>query len=106
MSLTVISPVMRPSESTIGSFSILCRCRISSASRSVVPCGAVTSPRSVINSETGRVSSRWKPQVAVRQDPDEQPVGVGDRNAGDAVPRHQLERVSDERARGQRPPAP
>ena len=36
-------------------------------------------------------------QVAVREDPDEPIVGVGDRDARDAVALHQLERVADER---------
>ncbi len=53
MSLTVISPQSRPSASTTGSFSILFRCRISSASPSVVPTGAVTRLRDVISADTG-----------------------------------------------------
>ena len=53
MSLTVISPRRRPSASTTGSFSTLWRCRISSASSSVVPTGAVTRLRAVMSAETG-----------------------------------------------------
>jgi hypothetical protein len=57
MSLTVISPCRRPSASTIGSFSILCRWRIASASSSFVPTGAVTRFAEVISAETGCVTS-------------------------------------------------
>ncbi len=57
MSLTVMSPVMRPSASTTGSFSMRCRPRISWACSSVVPSGAVTSPSAVMTSETLRVGS-------------------------------------------------
>ena len=53
MSLTVIRPRRRPSASTTGSFSILLRWRISSASASVVPTGAVTRLREVMSAETG-----------------------------------------------------
>ena len=53
MSLTVIRPLSRPSASTTGSFSILCRCRIAFASSRVVPTGAVTRSRVVISAETG-----------------------------------------------------
>ena len=53
MSLTVIRPLSRPSASTTGSFSILWRCRISFASSSVVPTGAVTRFATVISAETG-----------------------------------------------------
>ena len=35
-------------------------------------------------------------QVAIREDPDQPPVVVGDRDARDAVALHQLERVADE----------
>ena len=54
MSLTVISPLRMPSLSTTGSFSIRCWARIASASSSVVPIGAVTSPSLVIAAEIGR----------------------------------------------------
>ena len=60
MSFTVISPRRTPSASTTGSFSILLRCRISSASSSVVPTGAVTRLRAVMSSETGARGSFWK----------------------------------------------
>jgi hypothetical protein len=58
MSFTVISPRRRPSASTIGSFSILCRCKIASASPTVVPDGAVTRLVDVISDDTGWSSSR------------------------------------------------
>ena len=60
MSLTVMRPRSTPSASTTGSFSILWRWRMPSASSSVVPSGAVTRPSLVISSETGRSGSRWK----------------------------------------------
>ena len=85
MSLTVISPLSTPSASTTGSFSILWRCRIASASSSVVPTGAVTRSRDVISAETGCVGVRLEAEVAVRQDADERALGVGDRHAGDVV---------------------
>ncbi len=102
MSLTVMSPRSRPSASTTGSFSILFRWRISSASASVVPDGR--------GDEVARRHQRrhrlldvvLEAEIAVRQDPDEHPVVVGDRDAGDLVPRHQLERLADERGRRQR----
>ena len=53
MSLTVMSPLSRPSASTTGSFSTLWRWRISLASSSVVPTGAVTRLRFVISADTG-----------------------------------------------------
>jgi len=55
ISLMVIRPFKLNSSSTIGSFSILCRRRISCASLSVVPSGAVTSLSCVITSLIGRV---------------------------------------------------
>ena len=59
MSLTVMRPRNTPSASTTGSFSILWRWRMPSASSSVVPSGAVTRPSLVISSDTGRSGSRW-----------------------------------------------
>ena len=53
MSLTVIRPLSAPSASTTGSFSTLLRWRIRSASSSVVPTGAVTSPVAVISALIG-----------------------------------------------------
>jgi hypothetical protein len=41
-------------------------------------------------------------EVAVREDPDEHARGIGDRNAGDLVVRHQLEGLADERVGRQR----
>ena len=49
-----------PSLSTTGSFSTLWRWRIASASASVVPIGAVTRSRAVINADTGCVTSSSK----------------------------------------------
>ena len=85
MSFTVISPRRLPSASTTGSFSILLRCRISSACSSVVPGGAVTRLRvgHQLRDAAGRVL--LEAQVAVREDADEPAVLVGDRHAGDAV---------------------
>ncbi len=60
MSLTVIRPLSLPSASTTGSFSILLRWRISSASARVVPAGAVTRLRLVIRAETGWARSSSK----------------------------------------------
>src|SRR5919201_1818236 len=60
MSLTVINPRSFPFSSTTGSFSILWRWRISSASRSVVPTGAVTRLRDVIRALTGCITSGAK----------------------------------------------
>ena len=45
---------------------------------------------------------RREAEIAVRQDPDERALVVGDRHAGDVVRRHQLERVGDERVSWQR----
>ncbi len=102
MSLTVISPVSRPSASTIGSFSILCRCRIASASRSVVPDGRGDQTLCRHHVRDGQGLVAHEPEVAVRQDPDEPAVLAGDRHARDPVAGHQLERVPNERVRRQR----
>jgi hypothetical protein len=53
-SLMVISPRSLPRSSTIGSFSILCFCRIFSASSRLVPTGAVIRFSLVITSWMGR----------------------------------------------------
>ena len=53
MSLTVIKPSRPPFSFTTGSFSIRWRCRMPSASSSVVPFGTVTRPSEVIRAETG-----------------------------------------------------
>ena len=42
-------------------------------------------------------SVRREAEIAVRQDPDERALLVGDRHAGDVVRRHQVDRVGDER---------
>ena len=102
MSLTVIRPLSLPSASTTGSFSILFRWRISSASRSVVPNGAVTRLRAVISAETGCVVSFSNRRSRLVRIPTSTPVLVGDRHAADVVVRHQLERVRNERVGRQR----
>ena len=102
MSLTVIRPVMRPSASTIGSFSMRCRCRSCSASRSVVPTGAVTRPSDGHQLGDGLREVALEAQVAVREDADEQALGARDRHAGDVVALHQVDRVGDERVGPQR----
>jgi hypothetical protein len=58
MSLTVMSPRRCPPSSTTGSFSMRWRPMIASASSSVVPLGAVTSPSLVIASRSGRSRAR------------------------------------------------
>ena len=60
MSLTVMSPRSRPSASTTGSFSTLWRWRMSSASASVVPTGAVTRLRAVMSADTDCSTSSSK----------------------------------------------
>ena len=97
MSLTVIRPMSRPSASTIGSFSIRCRCRIASASSRVVPTGAVTRSRLVITAETGVAGVGAEAQVAVGEDADQDVGLVGDRDPRDLVAGHQRQRVRDER---------
>jgi hypothetical protein len=61
-----------PSASTTGSFSILWRWRISSASSSVVPTGAVTS-RAASSAPRPAGRGSLEAQVAVREDADERP---------------------------------
>ena len=74
MSFTVISPVSRPSASTTGSFSILWRCRIASASASVVPWAAVTRSRDVISADTGCDASGAKRRSRLVRIPSSFPV--------------------------------
>ena len=50
----------------------------------------------------GLVDVVLEAEVAVREDPDEDPVVVGDRDARDLVVRHELERLADERVGRQR----
>ena len=102
MSLTVISPRRQPSASTTGSFSILCRWRISSASSSVVPTGAVTRLRAVISAETGCVVSSSKRRSRFVRMPTRRPSPSVIGHAGDVVAGHQLERGGDGRVGAQR----
>ena len=99
MSLTVMSPFSRPSRSTIGSFSIRCRPRIACASSSVVPTGAVTRPSRVIASATRVVDGTPKRRSRFVRIPTSRSLVVDDRDPGDAVARHQVEGVADERVR-------
>ncbi len=102
MSLTVIRPFSRPSASTTGSFSILCRCRISLASSRPVPTGAVTRLRAVISAETGwrRFDSKRRSRF-VRM-PTRMPSSSVIGTPGDVVALHQLDRVGDEIVRPER----
>ena len=59
-SLSVMRPWSRPSASTMGSFSTLCRARSPSASSPETPTGAVTSGMRVMTSPTGREGSSSK----------------------------------------------
>ncbi len=102
MSLTVIRPWSRPSASTTGSFSILCRCRIAFASSRVVPTGAVTRSRAVISAETGWPVFDSKRRSRLVRMPTSTPVVVGDRHARNPVALHQFERVGDRVTRTER----
>ena len=53
----VINPVKRPASSTIGNFSILCFCKIASASFKEVPSGAVTNLSLVMTSPIRSLAS-------------------------------------------------
>ena len=59
--------------------------------------GAVTRLRAVISADTGCCDVVLEAQVAVGEDADEDAVLVGDRDAGDLVAGHQLERLAHER---------
>ena len=102
MSLTVMSPRRRPSASTTGSFSILLRPRIASASGKVVPTGAVTRSREVMSAEIGWSTSFSKRRSRFVRIPTSTPSLVGDRHARHLVVGHQHERVADERVGRQR----
>ena len=95
MSLTVMSPLRRPSSSTIGSFSILCLPRSASACSSVVPIGAGDEVLGGHEVADRRVEPDAEAQVAVRQDPDEVAALVGDRDAGDPVASTSAPRASE-----------
>ncbi len=83
-SLTVIRPLRRPSSSTSGSFSILCRRSSSIASSPEMPTLPVTSGIGVMTSRTWRPRSSSKAMSRLVTMPSSRPDGVGDRNAADA----------------------
>ena len=94
MSLTVIKPLSAYCSSTTSSFSTRCRCRIFSASSSVVPTGTVIRFSLVITCEIGRSKRVSKRRSRLVRMPHQLAV-LGDRNAGNAVALHHFQRVGD-----------
>ena len=102
MSLTVIRPLQRAVGIDDGQLLDLVAVEDPLASSSVVPTGAVTRPRRGHQRADRLARVVLEAKIAVGQDPDEGAGGVGDRDAGDAVARHQRERVGDRSVRRQR----